>query len=651
MERRIAVLAAAGAALVLPGAAWAHAHLVGSVPADRAVVSRAPHAVRFAFDDVVHVAGGNTAVANAGGAAVTGGAAVATGRILTIPLRPGLARGAYTVRWSVVSDDGHHEAGVIAFAIGRGGPAPVPILTARSPLRWNVIALRALWYAGILAAAGAAAFVALTRRVAPMRRQPVAHFLFFSFLAVLIGGDGILQEASGATRFATVVAAGTVLAVIGGVAAALVRLDARLLQVAEGAALLLLLVPILSGHALDAGQPAVLAPLLDLAHIGAAAVWSGGLLCLLVLVPRAVDPAARAAALGRFSRVALWSVLVLAAAGAGRALTELDAFSQLWSTSYGRVLVAKTALFAALLLLGGLTRVRLRHGAVSLAVPGLRAELLLAGGTVVAVTLLTLIAPAAGRRDATAAVPAPPALTPPAPPPAAVVDARELGRLAVAVARTPGTATVTILTGDGIGASGLRVAIGGRKASPCGAGCYGAPVGPGRLTVAVDGRHLRFDVLATAPDATRKLARITRWYRARRSLVFDETLASTPSNAQTTRFELVAPDGLRYTTRGGPAAVVIGRRRWDRAAPGAGWETSEQSPLEVMQPYWRHPTNAHLVARDTLTFFEPAIPAWFRVRLNPRTGLPVRTTMTAAAHFMVDRYRSYDTPVPLSPPP
>jgi hypothetical protein len=69
-----------------------------------------------------------------------------------------------------------------------------------------------------------------------------------------------------------------------------------------------------------------------------------------------------------------------------------------------------------------------------------------------------------------------------------------------------------------------------------------------------------------------------------------------------------------------------------------------------MQPYWRHPTNAHLVARDTLTFYEPAIPAWFRVDLNPRTRLPVRTAMTAAAHFMVDRYLTYDTPVALSPP-
>ena len=38
------------------------------------------------------------------------------------------ARRRYTVRWSVVSDDGHEEEGLLAFAVGRGGPTPVAVL-------------------------------------------------------------------------------------------------------------------------------------------------------------------------------------------------------------------------------------------------------------------------------------------------------------------------------------------------------------------------------------------------------------------------------------------------------------------------------------------------------------------------------------------
>jgi len=38
------------------------------------------------------------------------------------------------VRWSVVSDDGHEEEGLIAFAVGIGSPAPVPALTVLQAL-------------------------------------------------------------------------------------------------------------------------------------------------------------------------------------------------------------------------------------------------------------------------------------------------------------------------------------------------------------------------------------------------------------------------------------------------------------------------------------------------------------------------------------
>ena len=96
---------------------------------------------------------------------------------------------------------------------------------------------------------------------------------------------------------------------------------------------------------------------MDLLHLGSAAVWVGGLVALLSLLRATVgDDAVRVAAARRFSTVALAAVVVLAASGVGRALTELDSVSQVWSTSYGRALIVKTVLFLPLLAVGRVNR-------------------------------------------------------------------------------------------------------------------------------------------------------------------------------------------------------------------------------------------------------------------------------------------------------
>jgi len=230
-----------------------------------------------------------------------------------------------------------------------------------------------------------------------------------------------------------------------------------------------------------------------------------------------------------------------------------------------------------------------------------------------------------------------------------VVDARELGSLAVAIAREPQRATVTIIGPDATGVDDRDVRVNDVAATPCGSGCYRARTpGAGPLRVSVDGRTLTFDIDATAPDATALVERITRAYRASRTIVFDETLASSPTNAQTTRFTIVAPHSLSYQTRGGPAAIVINTRRWDRSVAGSPWKATSQTPIDVTSPYWTRPTNAHLVGPDTITFLDRGIPAWFR--LTFKGSRPTVFHMTAAAHFMTERYVGFDVPAEVSPP-
>jgi hypothetical protein len=111
---------------------------------------------------------------------------------------------------------------------------------------------------------------------------------------------------------------------------------------------------------------------------------------------------------------------------------------------------------------------------------------------------------------------------------------------------------------------------------------------------------------------------------------------------------MVAPDRLSYQTRNGPAAVVIGALRWDRDSARAPWVRSAQTPLHVTQPGWGTPTNVHEIAPGVLTFLDRRVPGWFRMTLG---GVrPRRVEMTAAGHFMVDRYVGFDVPVEISPP-
>jgi len=88
-------------------------------------------------------------------------------------------------------------------------------------------------------------------------------------------------------------------------------------------------------------------------------------------------------------------VLVIAATGVGRALAELSAVSQLWTTAYGRTLLVKTALFVVVLAVAAVSRSRLAAGAERLRA-AVTVELVLVLGIVAAVAVLTSLRP--GRR-------------------------------------------------------------------------------------------------------------------------------------------------------------------------------------------------------------------------------------------------------------
>ena len=65
-------------------------------------------------------------------------------KTLTIPLRAHLPDGDYSVRWSIISDDGHLESGVLAFAVGEGRAPPTAGPRGRGNGAWHGHDVRAL---------------------------------------------------------------------------------------------------------------------------------------------------------------------------------------------------------------------------------------------------------------------------------------------------------------------------------------------------------------------------------------------------------------------------------------------------------------------------------------------------------------------------
>jgi putative copper export protein len=120
--------------------------------------------------------------------------------------------------------------------------------------------------------------------------------------------------------------------------------------IAPAAFLAVALLP-LGGHAAGV-QPPAGAELADVLHVASACIWAGGILALATLQPPGGWRGAEARSLlDRFAGVALIAFAITALTGVLRATEQLHGISDLWSTSYGIVLVLKAVGVGIMLLL------------------------------------------------------------------------------------------------------------------------------------------------------------------------------------------------------------------------------------------------------------------------------------------------------------
>lgn len=102
-----------------PAAAWSHAHPEQRTPAPDTTLEQAPQAVKIVFSEELEAAFSTLTVFDANGQIVNkddSRVAKDNLHVLVAPLKT-LAPGSYTVKWHVVSRDGHTTEGQYLFQV------------------------------------------------------------------------------------------------------------------------------------------------------------------------------------------------------------------------------------------------------------------------------------------------------------------------------------------------------------------------------------------------------------------------------------------------------------------------------------------------------------------------------------------------------
>lgn len=388
--------------VVAAPAASAHAVLLRTDPSPQTTVKNAPTTVKLVFSEPVEVSFGAVRVFDVDATRVdTGSISRAQGnREVSVPVRP-LKDGTYTVTWRVVSADGHPVHGGFTFYVGAPSTISAKQVAedtgAGRVVGWGYGVVRFFWFAALLGLVGAVVvrlwvWTPAVRQLHLSDSDAAESFrrrfarLFPSLWAVLLvaGALGIVFETASISGFSlwrsaqpSVVSttldtafghywlwemgitAVLLLPVVG-----LVR-RRRLGGVAPATWLVLFgvgavglcIVAALNSHARTLGHAGLGVPSI-VVHLAAVGVWVGGLGALVVLAGVGWHRTVLEQRSGllrqlvpRFSRMAVAAVAVVVATGVINAFVDLAHVSDLWRTTYGRVVLAKVFVLAIALLL------------------------------------------------------------------------------------------------------------------------------------------------------------------------------------------------------------------------------------------------------------------------------------------------------------
>ncbi len=451
MMRRIAPVLLALILLFTAGAVSAHGYIVRAIPEDRATLERAPARAQYWFSEGLEPSYSALTIRDSEGNTVaTGGVSPRDAALLEARLPSNLPDGAYIAELRVAfSGDGHVVVESRVFFIGQAvaGIAGVAASNAAVPLEvvWRAVVLASLTllfgvfslYAVVLVPAwgnplyqagllpprvmrrlnwivGLTLVVAVAGNLLALLQQTMT---FFDADAGRVLSQGLWSVVRIGTNFGDVWSARIVFLALVAVLFAL-GLYFRERQPETGRAFwianlwlmaLIIATSSVGSHATGTRVLPWVAIGVEWVHALAVGFWAGGLAALVLVLPAALAPyagesrrRALVAALNRFSRVAVVSVVVVITSGIYLASNWFYTPGDV-ATTYGGALALKLLLVAGLLLVGLAHHMALRPeryarwsplwSRVRALVPTLRLETALALAVLIAVGLLSATPP------------------------------------------------------------------------------------------------------------------------------------------------------------------------------------------------------------------------------------------------------------------
>lgn len=397
-----AKLAAALAGLLALIGLWAspaaaHAKLQQTTPGGGETVVAFPAAVTLQFSEKIEASFAGIQVFSPTGERVDADPAEVSGSTVRLPLPARTEPGAYVVVFRVLSADGHPVESRFTFTFeppattttAAAVPATTPSTSSPATIAPEDIELQqagpfvefGVWlsrlavYAVLVVLLGVAATLLwVVSPTTPMRPRlarlalgaagglivaDAALFVFALANAAAVGvTDAVRPRLVGeflGTRFGTVVVAQGAVGLLLVAASRALRAGGRRADIAIGAGgVVAAIAPALWGHAGTDELPFISIPV-DWAHVVAVGTWLGGLVALSGGARRKLVDRDD---VFRFSRIAGWSVVAVLVTGTISALLHLGGIGNLFGTSWGRWVIAKTLLYAGVAGLGLLMRRR-----------------------------------------------------------------------------------------------------------------------------------------------------------------------------------------------------------------------------------------------------------------------------------------------------
>ncbi|WP_330266499.1 copper resistance CopC/CopD family protein [Streptomyces griseorubiginosus] len=372
--RRLLLLAALLLCALLGTAqpASAHTELVTSSPRDGATPAKAPTHLTLTFDEAVDLADVRVLTVDGDRLPVS---RTAHRNVVRVALGSP-ADGRFALVWSVVDEeDGHASSGRIAFAVAaKATPTGGDEVSAPAPspsVRKGLVAVRWTGYLALALFVGGLAFVALLwpgGAYEPRARALLGLAWTVGLLATVATAGlqgayaslGGLRDALRPATYADVLATrpGVVLAARGlmwvlaaVVLAALLQGAARSPGWRVGALAVtfgLLRTTGMTGHNSEGSEP-TWGAVADFVHLLGAALWIGGLAMLTLAVLPRRRPGELAEVVPGYARLAALSVTGIVGAGLVLAWQVVGSYDALLHTSYGQLLLVKTAVLGCVL--------------------------------------------------------------------------------------------------------------------------------------------------------------------------------------------------------------------------------------------------------------------------------------------------------------